>query len=157
MSKDILNILMSSVNDSLGLISKLIDTCPEEVWNEKAGNWPVWQHIAHVASGTDFFTPGPDAPVPAPLTSDITRLTAVGDIKVEKKVLSDYLKAGREKLSTFAESLSDRDLTQINPKCQAIGFDWSLAKTLTVLSGHAIYHLGGADAVLRAKGFPGIF
>ncbi|MDR0354536.1 MAG: DinB family protein [Deltaproteobacteria bacterium] len=157
MSREILETLVSSVEDSVNLLNKFIEVCPDDVWNDKAGAWPVWQHVAHVPSGTDFFMPGQDVPIPAPLTPELVQFKAVGDVKVDKKVLSDYIVATQAKFKAFAATISDADLTKPNQKCHAVGLEWNVGKTLAALAGHVMYHLGHCDACLRAKGLPGVF
>jgi hypothetical protein len=157
MSNDFVKTLVESVEDSHKLCLHFIDICPEDIWAAKAGTWPVWQHMAHVASGTSFFIPGGELSIPAPLTPEIIQFKAVGETVPDKKVILDYLQAAHEKFLAYAASLSDADLLKPNASCQAVGLDWNFAKTFTVLSAHALYHIGHGDTLLRAKGLKGAF
>jgi hypothetical protein len=157
MTRAIVNLLAQSFSSSSSLIVKLIEECPEDMWAEKAGLWPIWQHVAHAAETTSFFCPGDDVPLPANLSPEVTGLVIPGSGTVAKKVLADYFEATRIKAEALLAGLTDADLPKENPKAKAIGLDWSFGQTLTNLSGHLLYHLGHADAVLRANGHKGIF
>ncbi|MDR1298572.1 MAG: DinB family protein [Deltaproteobacteria bacterium] len=158
MSRDIVDALADSANDSLNLLQKLIEAVPEDLWSAKAGSWPLWQHVAHVVSGVaGFFLPVDELPFPAPLTAEIVHFKVAGSGTVDKKVISDYLKASQAKLEAFAATLTDADLARPNEKVLPLGIKWNLARSLAILSGHALYHLGHGDALLRGRGLPGIF
>jgi uncharacterized damage-inducible protein DinB len=156
MSRLIVEGFTQALVDSADLISKLIDECPPDLWNEKAGKWPIWQHVLH-ASDTSFFFPIDQTPLPAPLTAEELQLDSIGTQKVDKAVIRDYFKANLAKTLSFIEGLTDSDLPKENTAVKAYGLDWTIAKTLAVLPGHYCYHLGNADAVLRSHGHNGIF
>jgi hypothetical protein len=136
---------------------KLIEECPQDLWGEKAGGWPVWQHVAHASSGLSFFCPGDETPKPEGLNPDAANLKIVGTEPVERKVILGYFKACQAKAEAFIAGLTDADLPGPNAKTKAIGLDWTITTTLVILSSHLLYHLGNADALLRGKGHKGIF
>ncbi|MDR2368210.1 MAG: DinB family protein [Deltaproteobacteria bacterium] len=157
MTRSTVETLATACADSASLIFKLIDECPDNLWSEKAGNWPIWQHVAHSASATDFFLPGDSVPLPQGLTPDVAGLKVVGTEPVAKAALKDYYKGAQAKIDAFLAGLSDDDLPKENQKLKGIGLNWTIAKTVTLLCGHPLYHLGNADAVLRSHGHKGIF
>jgi uncharacterized damage-inducible protein DinB len=157
MTRDIVEALAGSFKDSANLISRLIEECPQDLWSEKAGLWPIWQHLTHACQALAFFCPGESPSLPVGVSPEIASLNEVGTAQVSKEALSDYLKASLAVADSFISGLSDDDLTKKNEKIKAFGLDWTIAKTLVLLSSHFLYHLGGADAVLRSHGHKGIF
>jgi uncharacterized damage-inducible protein DinB len=149
--------LADSATEALNMFVRLAETCPADVWEEKAGRWSVWQHVAHVASSASLFVPGPALPMPEGLTAEICQLKVVAGPPIGQRILLGYLKAAVAKATAFLGTLDDQDLPRPNEACRAIGLDWTVTKTLSVLYAHALYHLGHADAVLRARDHKGIF
>ncbi|MDR2302682.1 MAG: DinB family protein [Deltaproteobacteria bacterium] len=149
--------LASAIVESASLILKLIDECPDHLWNEKAGKWPIWQHLAHCASASNFFLPGERVPLAPGLTEALVDFEVVGTEPVSKDALRASFKAAQIKLDNFLAPLKDEDLSKDNQHLKAYGLDWSIVKTLSLVSGHFYYHLGNADAVLRSHGHQGIF
>ncbi|MDR1086151.1 MAG: DinB family protein [Deltaproteobacteria bacterium] len=156
MSRTITETLIPAVFSSLELVKKVTNVCPDTLWTEKAGAWPLWQHLAHTISGTDFFVPGQSVNPPASLPPEVAQLKAIG-LPVSKKELSDFLEAVTTKLGQFLAQLQDEDLVKPNEKIQKVGLDFTLGRTLIVLAAHPLYHIGHADAVLRQAGLNGVF
>ena len=136
---------------------QLIEECPEELWGEKAGSWPIWQHVVHAASGVTLFCPGEKIAPPEGLKGEILGLREPGEGVCARKAALDYFKAARGVAEAYLGSLADVDLAGENGHLKAVGLEWSIAKSLVMLSSHTLYHLWNADAVLRSHGHKGIF
>jgi hypothetical protein len=157
MNSSIVHSLVPCVADSMGKIKKLIQECPDNLWNEKSGGWPVWQHVAHSISASDFFTPGPPTAFDPPLTKDLIQLNVQGTEAVPKKVILDYYNKVETKVGDYLNGLNDIDLTKPNENTAKIGLNWDISRTIVLLAAHPLYHLGYGDAVLRNNGLKGIF
>ena len=55
MSRDIVTAVQAPFLNAFALLERYIDVCPEEIWREKNGGWPVWQQIYHALTALDFF------------------------------------------------------------------------------------------------------
>lgn len=58
-----------------GLLEAYVDVCPDEIWVEKNGGWPVWQQLAHTIMVLDFFVLGENEQLlPVPCDMDALML-----------------------------------------------------------------------------------
>ena len=60
------------------LLEAYVDACPEAIWEEKNGGWPVWQQMLHAVTVLDFFTCGEQPLLPAPAPQDVLMLSVQG-------------------------------------------------------------------------------
>jgi hypothetical protein len=157
MTRSIVESISKPTDNACALIDKLIDTCPANLWEEKAGKWPIWQHVLHAAGTMDLFVPGDPIAPPEGATKEVGSLSTVGTKAVTKEALAAYFKACQAKGKAYFAGLQDADLPKEDSHLKAIGLDWTVVQTLVVLSAHINYHVGNADAVLRANGHPGVF
>lgn len=151
--------LKGSVDSSFQLLDQFITVCPEEIWAEKFGGWPVWQQVAHALSAVGFFVDVPQAPAPAvPAPEDVCNLDVVGVEVVPKSRMAEALAECKKYFEQYAAALKDEDLPQRNePLFQRAQFELTHAGTLSLLAGHNLYHLGAGDAALRQHGLKGVF
>lgn len=70
MSHAIVNALKEPVNMSFGMVRQYIDICPENIWVETSGGWPVWQQVYHIISAVNFFTAEANAAPSAALVEE---------------------------------------------------------------------------------------
>ncbi|MDR1657855.1 MAG: DinB family protein [Deltaproteobacteria bacterium] len=157
MSRQTVDSLASSAYGALDLLSALIDAASDNLWEEKIGGWPLWQHLIHALWGNDFFTPGPAAPAPEGLSAEVLQLKTIGTQAPAKERVKIYLRDVRTKIEGFVSGLDDAGLVLPNEKTKAIGLDWDITKTMVILSSHPYYHLGYGDTLLRNHGLAGVF
>ncbi|MDR2387517.1 MAG: DinB family protein [Deltaproteobacteria bacterium] len=157
MSRVTVESLALAIADAANFIYKLMDDCPDNLWVEKAGKWPIWQHVAHCCNTANFFLPGQPLPLPQGLTEAVANFEVVGTEPLARSAMREFFKAAQAKLDGYLATLNDDDLPKETAHLKPMGLDWSIIKTLNMLSGHYLYHLGNADAALRSQGHPGIF
>jgi hypothetical protein len=158
MSRSVIESLFPLVEDSINLLTKLVDLCPDNLLNAKTGGWPLWQHVIHAISTVDFFLPfGEPLSLPEPLTPAVAHLSEVGSAPPSRAAILDFIQKGKQKAAAYAASLTDSDLAQPNDKLRAFNLNWSIARSLVSIASHCQYHLGHGDALLRDKGHAGAF
>jgi uncharacterized damage-inducible protein DinB len=159
MPQNIVNALKGPVDRSFSLLAEFIKVCPEDIWAEKSGGWPVWQQLYHALTVVDFFIGKEGEPaLPALAESEVGALRKIADRPVAKSALSELLTAVKQKADDYAASLSDEQLPAINESLfKRAKMEMSHAATLSMLAGHNLYHLGGCDAALRNNGLKGVF
>ncbi len=159
MSNAIVHAQRGNFEFAFSLAMQFIETCPEEIWREKFGGWPVWQQMYHGLSATNFFI------IPAGAESDPgpcpegTSLSAVAECaaptKTAMKLYAQKVKAAAD---AWIGSLNDAALPQIHEGASArMKREFSNAGIMVLLTGHLLYHLGGCDAALRQHGLKGVF
>lgn len=141
-----------------GLLEAYLDACPEEIWAEKNGGWPVWQQFLHAVMVLDFFTCGEKTLLPAPATQEELMLSAQGREPADKAAVRAYMAAVKLRVDDWLAALDDAGLPVKNERLStALGFPVDAMWILVMLSAHTQYHLGSCDAALRDHGLPGVF
>lgn len=159
MSRNIVLGLQIPLNHALGLVNKFIEVCPDEIWTEKKGGWPVWQQIYHALATFDLFIAPPERDFPAPLAdADVRGLRKVSGILIPKAAVQTIAAAVKSRVDSFVKGLTNSDLPKLNDHLFAqLKMELNLAGTLSSLAGHTYYHLGSGDAALRDHQRPGVF
>lgn len=159
MSNSIVMAAQGPFQNAYGLVTKFIEVCPEEIWNEKNGGWPVWQQVVHNLSAFCFLTDKPgDEPIPTPCEPEVARLLVQGTTPATKAEVTAYAEKCKARADAYIAGLTDADLTAINePLTARIGFPMPHAAVLGMLASHTLYHLGSCDAALRDHCIPGVF
>ena len=140
------------------MLEAYTDACPDAIWEEKHGGWPVWQQMLHAVTVLDFFTCGDASLLPAPAPQDVLMLTVQGTEKVDKAGLRAYMSAVKGRVDAWLAALDDAALSVKDERLSAaLGFEVSAMWVLVMLASHTQYHLGSCDAALRDHGLPGVF
>lgn len=159
MSKVIVRSLEDPINFAYHLGFKFIEKCPEDVWGETFGGWPVWQQLFHPFANVDDFLRPKDAP-PAinPFEPSVSKLIHISFEIPAKLLITDHINLTQEAVSRYAAALDDASLARINEGLTArSGKETTHAATLAMIGAHIMYHLGSCDAALRAEGLPGLY
>ena len=161
MSHTIVTALKEPINQSFGMISQYIDVCPENIWVEKSGGWPVWQQIYHLITAVAFFTSAPDVQPAKTLVEEKycgLRAAAPSEVVITREEMKVALTQALQDIDALVANLEDSDLTSRNEGVYTrIGMEFTMAGTLVLLASHTQYHLGSCDAALRNHGLPGVF
>lgn len=161
MSHQIVSALKASIDQSFGMLKQYIDVCPENIWVETSGGWPVWQQVYHAVNAVAFFTAGVDAPPAKTLIEDKycgLQACAPPTIAITREDMKAALAQAVQDVEALAASLDDADLTSRNEGVyKRAGMEFTMAGTLVLLASHTLYHLGSCDAALRNHGLSGVF
>lgn len=150
MSNQYVQPYVASVNFTFGLYEKFLVLCPENIWEEKFGGWPVALQYYHALSATGMLISsinGKKAENPAPESGGLgDSLDHIPASALAKTYLVNLKKAFQDTIAT----LTDADLLKINgPVTQKFGRDVTVAETLELMACHMQYHLGACDGALR--------
>ncbi|MCL2789521.1 MAG: DinB family protein [Desulfobulbus sp.] len=161
MSNPIKDSLAASVAHAFGLLDEFLKVCPEEIWAQHFGGWPLWRQFLHPLSAADFFLRAENATeAPSPFGTDAGNLRVkdcAAPVPGKEKVL-EYMNAAQKRVNDFLAGLDDAALGQINKGLSArLGRECTHAAAIALLVGHTMYHLGSCDAALRESGRPGVF
>jgi hypothetical protein len=159
MPREIVQAAQEPFERSYSRLMEYMDVCPEDIWAEKNGGWPVWQQIAHICWVLDFFVCcDGESMLPAPFDTDVARFKAQGGTVVGKAAIKKYAAAVKFRVDAWLARLTDADLSGTNAALsKKIGRDLSHVATVVMLVSHANYHLGSCDAALRDHGLAGVF
>ena len=160
MSSAIVTELQGPYQRAWGMMSQFIDVCPDAIWTETNGGWPVWQQVVHAIAVLNFFVleKDDDTFVPAPTEFGVLMLKEQGQQVVSKEAMKAYGIAVVAAVDAFVAKLADADLTRIQERVsKKIGRELSYGAVMVMLGSHTMYHLGSCDAALRDHGLPGVF
>lgn len=159
MSRVVVDSLKSPIDQAFGLLARFIEVCPENIWNEKSGGWPIWQQIYHSLIAVNLFADLLHAaPWPALAEADVCGLRAVGATALPKERVRAACVEAKALVDQYVAALADEDLPKRNETVfKKINLEMSHAATLSLLAGHTLYHLGAGDAALRDHGLAGVF
>ncbi len=160
MSRAIVAELEKPYQRTWGLLCQFMDVCPDEIWAETNGGWPVWQQVAHTVAVLNFFIleNDDDTIVPAPTEFGVLMLKEQGQQVVSKEALKAYGATVKAAVDARVARLTDADLTRIQERVsKKIGRELSYGAVMVMLASHTMYHLGSCDAALRDHGLPGVF
>ena len=160
MSRAIVAELENPYQRAWSLMCQFMDVCPDEIWAETNGGWPVWQQVAHTVAVLNFFIleNDDDTFVPAPAELGVLMLKEQGQQVVGKESIKAYGAAVKAAVDARVARLTDADLTRIQERVsKKIGRELSYGAVMVMLASHTMYHLGSCDAALRDHGLPGVF
>ena len=159
MSKTIVTSQAGNFAFTFSLVEKFIDVCPENIWVEKFGGWPVWQQLYHPFASVDFFLRPQEAPPePSLFEEGVAELKKTPAKTPDKGLLSDFIAKAQARVSLYLATLNDETLTKLNEGPSArMGREMTHAAVIALIVGHTMYHLGACDAALRESGMPGVF
>ena len=164
MSQTIIAGQRAAFEHAYGLMMRCIEVCPEDIWAEKFGGWPVWQHMYHALGSCQFWAlQDGETPEPGMYPLEVNRLQSTPDAAPAKKDVLEYAARMKAKADAYLDALRDADLPGLNQgltaRMKALGMphEFSHSQTLVMLSGHLLYHLGSCDAALRERGMKGVF
>lgn len=159
MSKAITQSLEGNVLHAFGLVNEFIKVCPDNIWGEPYGRWPVWQQLYHCFAAIDFFLRPKDAPESAgPVPGPIGDLAEVAEETPARQLIKDFIEKAQARSREYMAGLDDAALAARNEGLSArMGRDVTHAATVALLASHTMYHLGSCDAALRQNGLSGVF
>jgi hypothetical protein len=151
--------LLGAVRHAFDLMNEFTDRCPDAVWTEKFGGWPIWQQCYHCFSAVDFFLRQRGEPAGDTLfPPDVGSLNEVSPESPSRQTVKDFILKEQAFVLRYAQALDDGALAEKNEGLsERIGRDMTHAGTLALIASHTMYHLGTCDAALRQRGLRGVF
>ena len=137
MSRAIVAELEGPYQRAFALLAQFIDVCPENVWAETNGGWPVWQQVAHAVAVLNFFMleKDDDAFVPAPAELGVLMLREQGQQLVSKEAMKAYGQEVKAAVDARVARLADADLTSIQERVsKKIGRELSYGAVMVMLA-----------------------
>lgn len=160
MSKEIMTGITGQFQRAAGFYDKFIETCPDTIWAQTSGRFPVWQTVYHALACIPFFL-GPKEGgdnVNYLYGHEVLLYQDLTQAPVSKEKIAVFAKEVNAYAQKYFDSISDADLAKKHEGFSArVGFDSNIAGVLTGLAGHHMYHFGMCDAALRANGLEGMF
>ena len=158
MSRDIVMAVQVPFQNAFALLERYIDVCPDDIWNEKNGGWPVWQQLYHALTAIDFFVGQVGTPSDWPFDQATGSLTVVSEQHLSREAAKKLAGEAKARADAYVAGLADADLAAREPRLSAVfGSDVTHGAIVGMLVSHTLYHVGSCDAALRDHGLKGVF
>ncbi len=161
MSRTLVTQLQAPVDQAFDYLFQFMDVCPDDLWAEKNGGWPIWQQMYHLLSAVPAFTetaaPVPDLPAEYGVDAAISFLEKQATALCPKNVMREFATQCRDIANAYIAALDDTSVLAKNATLTTLfEADFTHLSSMTLLAVHSMYHLGGFDAALRNRGMKGI-
>ena len=150
-----IEILARHLNPALDMIEKLIDGCPDGLWNASgsagSGPAPVWLHLYHALVGIDFwFRSSKEEAFQFPTFGKAVDpdLSKCSRDFLSKEEIRACLKRAREKADAYAEAARRDGLSSTWPFSDT----FTCADTFLMQIRHLQHHVGFCNCALSSKG-----
>lgn len=160
MSRDIVNALAASFKRAADFYDKFIEICPDEIWAEPSGKFPVWQTVYHAIECVPFFLSGKgeETGIKSLYPHTVLLFEDLSQPAPDKKTIAAYAKEVNSWADKYFASLTDADLAKVHEGFSSrVPFESTVAGVISSLTGHHMYHFGACDAALRNHGMEGLF
>ena len=142
----------------LGMITAMIDACPDALWKRKAGGFVFWQQLLHAVSTAAFFAGEGYAAPAVHQPPDVIQLKIAPSQDMSKAELKEYVTAVSQAVAAYCDALTKERLHARHETLSSyFGREITVRDSLLKLLWHTAYHLGCCDALLREEGVPGVF
>jgi uncharacterized damage-inducible protein DinB len=139
-----------------GNMEKFIEVCPDDIWTQKFGGWPIWQHVYHILTLSGLFAAGAP-PLQLPMPLETAKLTQTPDKSWSRQEAKAFAAQMRLPVESFFAGLDDANLGDKNEfLSKMFKRDMPHSAALALLIGHLFYHLGVCDSALREHGLKGM-
>jgi hypothetical protein len=132
------------------MLENLIEECPDEVWNIKAGGFVFWQQILHTLTGTNFWMRqlGDNFTEPFSERKVYPELDNEPIGNVTKEEVLEYKEQVKNLCTLFFENKDDAWILENSHIYDKISnMDVALGQIR-----HIQYHIGHCDSILRERG-----
>lgn len=132
---------------SFSMLEKMIEMCPEDLWNEKKGGFVFWQQLLHAFTGTNFWlrTENKDFVEPFADRKVYPELNQDPESNLTKKEISEYKDVVKGIAEAFFDEKDDEWLVSESVV-------YNKLKNLDVIFmqiRHLQYHVGHCNSILR--------
>lgn len=139
---------------SFSMLENLIEECPDEVWNIKAGGFVFWQQILHTLTGANFWMRQPESIFTEPFSERKVypelENEPIGNITREEML--EYKEQVKNLCIKFFEKNDDVWLLEKSHIYDKIS-------NMDVVIGqirHIQYHIGHCNSILRERGLKAV-
>jgi len=146
--------LKASFDRGWEFLNQIIEVCPDDVWNKKAGGYYFWQQLYHCFACADIFIMPKGGALENP---DIALFKTELQSAMSKEEVKKFGSKMKGKADAWIESLDDAALCEIHEGfSEKRGSPVTNALAFTAMISHSSYHIGSCDAILRDNGQKGV-
>ncbi|HEX3046116.1 MAG TPA: DinB family protein [Bacillota bacterium] len=155
MNAKIINACQTHFFFSFSMLEKLIEACPEDTWDLKAGGFVFWQQLLHALSGINFWmrsSPEPPFIEPFRERNVYPELEQDPEGKVTRAELLEYKDDVKGICVGFFLNKDDEWLCHSSPIYDQI----TNLDVVFMQIRHIQYHVGHCNSILRDRNIPAV-
>ncbi|WP_010252169.1 DinB family protein [Acetivibrio cellulolyticus] len=135
---------------SFSMLEKLIEQCPDEIWNVNAGGYVFWQQIVHALCGANYWMRQPNIAFVEPFQERkvYPELDNKPEGYVSKSEMLDYKDIVKNICICYFEDKDDEWLTMLSAFNEKI----TNLDVVFMQIRHIQYHVGHCNSILRDRG-----
>ncbi|MFX1252876.1 MAG: DinB family protein [Promethearchaeota archaeon] len=129
------------------MLRKIIELCPDSLWDDRSDEPPFWHQACHTVFFLDFYLSDTPEGFEAPSCTE-PRLNKTPSDAATRQQIKDYLEKTSKKFESVIDKVTPEQLEGENT------FPWTgptLAHRLIYNSRHAQHHIGWLNSLLRRK------
>lgn len=154
MNRTIVDAARTHFNHSFEMLEKMINQCPDGLWNEKHAGYVFWQQILHALIGTNFWMRQSNEEFIEPFAGKrlYPELEQDPEDRLSKE---DLIKYAGEVKSLCALFFQDKDDAWL----KSGSIPYNKITNMDVVFGqirHIQYHVGHCDSILREYGYKAV-
>jgi len=154
----LLNSLKNNVFQSISMLEKVIETCPDDLWNKKASGYVFWQQLIHTFAGMYGWLREDKLEVVPPF-STFNGKNIYSEFENEPEIMltkADVKKFFDETKETVEKWFNGKDDDWLKSPFKQYEKWTNLDSTVGQIN-HVMYHIGHFDAIFRENKLKGVW
>ncbi|HSP47819.1 MAG TPA: DinB family protein [Clostridiaceae bacterium] len=137
-------------NLSFSMLEQLLETCPDDLWNQKRSGFIYWQQLLHALTGIGFWFRDRKVDFKEPFAG--RKVYPELDHEPEESLDKAEIKAYKEEVKEIIEAFfADKNDEWLGQPCAIFRKITNLDVILMEIR-HILYHVGHCDSILRDSG-----
>lgn len=127
----LVDIIKDQTKRALWEVKNSIEAVPEELWNKKYCDMPMFKHIYHMLHSLDLWYINPrdiNYSEPEIHISNLNNLDCITDKQLTKEELLQYFNEIQRKIESYILDLKDKELLEMPDDCEYTRFTLILAQ-----------------------------
>ncbi|MHB8062710.1 MAG: DinB family protein [Ruminiclostridium sp.] len=146
-SNNLIKIVKTQFDLSFSMLEKMIEKCPDDLWDEKKGGFVFWQQLLHAFNGINFWLRTNNEKFIEPFADKkvYPELEHEPENQLTKGDLTEYKNVVKEISRLFFDNKDDEWL-----ECNSIIYDKiKILDVIFMQVRHIQYHVGHCNGILR--------
>jgi len=145
-----LSILKNQFFTCVSMLIKIIEICPDELWNCKKSGFVFWQQLLHAFAGMHYWLREDTAKFTEPFKEKnvYPEMEKDPENPLSKDELIQYCSGVRETTEKWFDNKDDEWLNESSKIMNAI----TNMDVIIMQIKHAMYHIGHCEAIFRENG-----
>ncbi len=159
MSRNYVERLYGNFNRGQKMMDGFLESCPDELWTQTLGGYPVWLQYYHLMACVESLVMGKDeAPKHQLYDMETLFMSKFPEKAMSKAEVSAYNAKMKEYFAAYMDKMTDELLLQPHEGASLrLKTPMKHIDVIEMLIAHVFYHLGTFDGILRDRKLKGMY